>query len=320
MSMLEEAIQPERGKTEPLDPLIVKPEPPDRVYYATGVLLDAEDFNAEQIYHRGRLARALNYLHGSGTIAGLKVTYQPPKVPSSADDLNEEIMVDPGVAIDRFGRMIEIPRTACIRLNPWFNGEEAGGLRQSFYENVTVPTYKDKDKDNKEVVVPEHKVSGVVADVFIRFAACERGKTPAFASGPFDALDNAKPSRIRDGYKLKLFPRKKSDAKDVNNPLPLPENLWPNDKAEIRQLIFSLWKRVTARDTTNDNLEPLTEHLAGQDTSYVFLARVIFPTNDLNTLEKDQRPRRRREQKVEIINDIRPFVYSTGALARLAGL
>jgi hypothetical protein len=320
MSMLEEDIQLERGKTESPDPLKETPEPPDRVFYATGVLLDAEDFNAEQLYHRGRLARALNYLHGSGTIAGLKVTYQPPKDSNSADDLNEEIMVDPGVAIDRLGRMIEVPRTACIRLNPWFKGEEAGGLRQSFYENVTIPAHKEKDKDNKDVSVAEHKVSGVVADVFIRFAACERGKTPAFANGPFDALDNAKPSRIRDGYKLKLFPRKKSDAKDAKNPLPLPENIWPSDKAELRQSIFSLWKQMTARDETNNNLEPLAEHLAGQDSSYVFLARVIFPTEDLTKLETDQRPKRKRGQKVEIINDIRPFVYSTGALARLAGL
>jgi hypothetical protein len=45
-------------------------ERPDRPFYATGVLLDAEDFLDEQTYHRGRLARALAYLHGTGTIAG----------------------------------------------------------------------------------------------------------------------------------------------------------------------------------------------------------------------------------------------------------
>jgi hypothetical protein len=34
------------------DPLEQKPEPPDRLFYATGILLDAEDFKAEQLYHR----------------------------------------------------------------------------------------------------------------------------------------------------------------------------------------------------------------------------------------------------------------------------
>jgi hypothetical protein len=41
--------------------------------------------------------------------------------------------------------------------------------------------------------------NGVIADVFLNFVVCERGKTPAFASGPFDALDAIAPSRLRDG-------------------------------------------------------------------------------------------------------------------------
>ena len=49
---------------------------PDRVFYAEGVLLSAADFEAEQAYHRGRLARALAALHGSGTVAGLRVIWQ----------------------------------------------------------------------------------------------------------------------------------------------------------------------------------------------------------------------------------------------------
>ena len=52
--------------------------PADRVYYATGTLLDARDFLDEQTYHRGRLARAMQYLHGSGTVSGLRVEYKSP--------------------------------------------------------------------------------------------------------------------------------------------------------------------------------------------------------------------------------------------------
>ena len=36
----------------------------DRVFYATGAMLDATDFTDEQAYHRGRLARALAYCTG----------------------------------------------------------------------------------------------------------------------------------------------------------------------------------------------------------------------------------------------------------------
>jgi len=52
-------------------------ENPDRVNYVTGVLLGAEDFQAEQDYHRGRLARALAYAMGHGTLAGLEVSHHP---------------------------------------------------------------------------------------------------------------------------------------------------------------------------------------------------------------------------------------------------
>ena len=46
---------------------LVEVEGPDRVHYKTGVLLNADDFIAEQNYHRGRLARALACVNGSGT-------------------------------------------------------------------------------------------------------------------------------------------------------------------------------------------------------------------------------------------------------------
>ena len=68
------------------DPLSEKVQSPDRLFFATGVLLDAEDFKAEQLYHRGRLSRALAYLHGYGTVAGLKVEWQPPLEPGTDPD------------------------------------------------------------------------------------------------------------------------------------------------------------------------------------------------------------------------------------------
>ena len=71
---------------------------PDRLYYAQGVLLSAEDLTDEQSYHRRGLALALAYLHGSGTIAGLRVAYEPADEFPSDD---EQITVYPGVALDR---------------------------------------------------------------------------------------------------------------------------------------------------------------------------------------------------------------------------
>jgi len=85
----------------PADPLETEP-PPERVNYATGVLLDAQDFVDEQTYHRSRLAAALKALAGFGTIAGLRV------IPPAPGDAELELSVAPGLALDRFGRLIQI--------------------------------------------------------------------------------------------------------------------------------------------------------------------------------------------------------------------
>ena len=99
------------------DPLR-KPQAPDRVFYANGALLDQEDFTAEQIYHRARIGRALTYLHGHGTVAGLEVTVQQ----QAEEDM---LMVSAGLVIDRIGRQIEVPRAACLRIGRWFQSQLA---------------------------------------------------------------------------------------------------------------------------------------------------------------------------------------------------
>ena len=73
--------------TDPLEFLLY----PDRVNYANGVLLDENDFKAEQAYVRGRLGRALSYLHGFGTVAGLNVVTLPAEP--------QVIRVMPGLAL-----------------------------------------------------------------------------------------------------------------------------------------------------------------------------------------------------------------------------
>src|SRR5262245_3370351 len=172
------------------DPLYAGPLP-QRAAYATGMLLDAQDFVDEQTYHRGRLARALAFLAGGGTLAGLKVTYR-------AKDAThpEEIQVAPGVAVDRLGRLVEVPRPACLRLDRWFDGEAArdGGdtLRRAALGQFTNATSKRIEPAG---ALPAR---AVVADVFLRFVACENGLTPSFAAGPFDALDAVSASRVRD--------------------------------------------------------------------------------------------------------------------------
>ena len=84
------------------DPLYARPAA-ERPSYATGMLLDAQDFTDEQTYHRGRLARALASLTGGGTLAGLRVSHSP--ATGGPSPRPEEIRVEPGLAVDRLGRL-----------------------------------------------------------------------------------------------------------------------------------------------------------------------------------------------------------------------
>jgi hypothetical protein len=148
----------------------------------------------------------------------------------------------------------------------------------------------------------------VAADLFVRFVVCERGKTPAFASGAFDSFDSVTAARLRDGFEIELILRQETDP-----PLPLPQ--WPDfagDPSNLRQAIFEAWQEGSAYSSLL-GLDPLPEHVPGQDPCALFLARVVLPADQAPA---GQRPERRMSESVEVRNELRPFVVTAGALAR----
>lgn len=267
-------------------------EGPDRVHYATGVLLGAEDFQAEQDYHRGRLARALAYAMGHGTLAGLEVVHEPAQTARA-----ERLVVAPGLAIDRIGRLIEVARPRCLKLDEWYLAQSPQLLRQAWHDTGNLWT---------------DSPSGVAADLFIRFAACERGKTPAFATEAFDSFDSVTAARVRDGFEIELILRQESSPA-------LPQPQWPdfdNDAATLRDAILNAWREGSAFSTLH-GLDPLPEHVPGQDTSSLFIARVLLPADQGPA---GQRPPRRMTETVIVRNELRPFVVTANALARWLGI
>jgi hypothetical protein len=281
-------------------------EGPDRVHYETGVLLNADDFVAEQNYHRGRLARALGYINGEGTLAGLEVTHEA-DVPAVDPDpgREERILIAPGLAIDRLGRLIEVSHDLCLRIGKWYAEKiesDADALERSWHDTGTIWT---------------DSVSGVVVDVFIRFLACERGKTPSFAYGPFDSLDAVTAARVRDGYQLELILREEADPA-------LPQSAFPNllDLVEskrpeaLRKVIFDAWHEGTDYDNLGQLIKK-PEHAIGQDASALFLARMIIPADEPVA---GGTPERRDTENLEIRNDLRQFVITGNALAAMLGI
>lgn len=287
-----------QSSTEKKDPLVERlcaEEGPDRTYYALGTMLGADDFQDEQLYHRGRLARALAYLFGAGTVAGLEIAFKAGTKPGSSARApeNDELTVSAGLAIDPFGRLIEVPRHACIRLQRWFDGQDQGVLAGAVHSGKAV------------------------AWLFARYRPCERGRTPVIAEGPFDATNATAPSRLRDGYELRLFldgapdeptfARKGATGADHLIPA-LREPLGGADSAgRIRSLqdaILAGWGRpIDMKD----------------DAGWVLLGRVDVPTvlsggarrYGVETLPADA---------PIIDNYLRPFVYGAWALALEGGL
>ena len=142
------------------DPLLKPNTEADRLHYATGELLGADDFRDEQTYHRRQLARALLFLHGSGSIAGLRVVAR--HLPGSDPSLDDvELEVEPGLALDRAGRLIEVPRPACLRVRRWYE----------FIENQP----PDSDGLDVDDLRTAFDVDRVVADIYLTFHPCDRG-------------------------------------------------------------------------------------------------------------------------------------------------
>jgi hypothetical protein len=292
------------------DPLAQKPEPPDRLFYAIGILLDAEDFKAEQLYHRGRLSRTLAYLHGGGTVAGLKVEWKKPLESGESEEFKsgreEEIVVHPGLAIDRLGRVIEVPVSSCIRLKRWYEKQPAAELVKAFHPA--------KAGDPANVVV---------VDVFIRFFICERGKTPAFATGPFDALDAVQPSRMREFYKIELVAREHDNPDLLKSGLTDLSALTPAARrAQLHKEILDGWREGTEEAQgqwkKNGGLAPLSEHESNQDPTSVFLARLKLPADPPPAV--GERPVREATEEVSVDNESRRFVYTANSLARWIGI
>lgn len=270
------------------DPLVARPRA-ERPAYATGMLLDAQDFSDEQTYHRGRLARALAFAAGGGTLAGLQVSYQAPSATQA-----EEVRVDPGLAVDRLGRLVELPRPACRGLVDWYADVLAqdGGdiLAESAYDSLAMflsPRFLNPPAPATAPVLPAR---AVIADVFLRFAQCAVGLTPSFATGPFDALNAVSTSRIRDAYELLLVPRPGLSATQLGLPvLSATDAVFANATSTaderrnaLQDAVFGAYPPTGTGSGGNAALPPAAEHPADFDTSAIFLARVLIPVDAAN--------------------------------------
>jgi len=205
-----------------------------RVFYATGVLLNAQHLDADQLDNHRGLARALAYLHGSGTLAGLEVTWE-----RATGGRGERLVVKPGIALDRLGRIIEGPRDASLPLDRWFDEQSDAQLIGGFKPSV----------------------QGVVADVFVRLVPVDPGPTPGSA------------------YEVKLYLRQEPDPPPLPPPTWPVFMRTDGARKDLQDAIFAAWAAWHEGDDSSDQggARPLPEHVLGQDPTSVFLARLVLP-------------------------------------------
>jgi hypothetical protein len=265
--------------------------PGERVAYAVGALLTAEDFTAEQDYHRGRLGRALAYLHGAGTIAGLDVVANPDQGDTA------EIRVTPGIAVDRLGRILELDRESCLRIARWLDQRPETELRDAL------------------------RADHVVLDVFANFHACPGALQPVFATATMDTLDAALPSRLRD--RMALTPHLRLAAEDLNARLPRAEvpPLGADAAALHAYKRTELWRLLqpVADRTPGEPLLPLgAEHVPGRhEGTELLLARVTVPVAEDAAAG---RPRLDPGRSLTVDNEVRRYSYGAAELALLHGI
>jgi hypothetical protein len=242
------------------------PQPPTRVYYATGRMLGVEDFQAEQDYHRGRLARTLLQLYGTGTVSGLMVQPNPPPPappPGTPPPLPVplEIQVTPGMAIDRVGRIIEVPRTVCIVLDNWLSQYVKAWQNQQAGNSPGTASIADPN-------TAIHDGKNLTVDVFATFIPCTSGLTPCFAAqDDYDATDAFSPNRLLDSFAMQLVLRTDATPKTPLDPWAALGPQQPT-AAALRQSMLA--------GTLGPSGAPV-EYPPNFDPTAVFLARILVP-------------------------------------------
>jgi hypothetical protein len=258
------------------DPLLDQTGGGLRVAYSTGRMLNTEDFQAEQLYHRGRLAHATRWLIGAGTVNGLNVTEQT----SSTGE--KELQISPGLAVDRAGRLIEVFFTLCIRLQAWLDAQSTSDLSNAF-----------KTADG-----------AIVADIFIGYEQDEQGKTPSFVSGDYDNTDAFTANRFLDSFSAQMYLRAEAVP-------PLPVDPWAaafgGATADLNAIKNALLNGASGAAM------PPAEYPLGADPTTIFIVRVKVAATRANP---GVRPVYDLTKPVVIDNLSRQFVYPTSLLAQ----
>ena len=151
-----------------------------RVFYQYGMVLGLNDFLQEQTHNLGLDYHHERALHGYGTVYGLRVTASTPL--DAPDDVT--LTVEPGMAIDQWGREITVPSAQCARLGTWLAAQE----------EATQGTIAANLGPSGELVVY----------VVAAYAECADDLVPLPGQPCSTSAQAQVPSRLRDAWDIEL--------------------------------------------------------------------------------------------------------------------
>lgn len=165
---------------QPIYPETINLDPYKRVRYSNGLVLGVDEFEQEQLYLLTKDQLHNRGLHGYGTVCGLNLT-------AREEDSVWEVVVSPGIAVDKTGRDVRVPQAQCAGLNVWL-------LR-----NTDAITQWLTDQS-----IPIVSPIALTLHVVLCYDQCSTDYVPV-PSGPCQSLDKSSvPSRYADNFKLQL--------------------------------------------------------------------------------------------------------------------
>jgi DNA-binding beta-propeller fold protein YncE len=142
----------------------------ERLNYFTGQFLAERDFRDEQNYHIGKHRHHNRYLHGWGTVCGLRVIQHPDPACQS-----RFVIIEPGLAVDCCGREIVVREKVYVDL-----------VKQ------LAPTNGDTKKPGKHLLIS------------LCYTECKTEYVPALYSECGCDEKRCEPNRVHESFEVKL--------------------------------------------------------------------------------------------------------------------
>ncbi len=289
--------------------------PLKRVSYQPGMLLGLEATQAEQQYHRRHLNRHNYWLHGAGTVVGLKVSA---KGVDPGDDITHarvQLYIAPGIGVDGLGRELTVAEPWCIDLGAWLTTQ-----------------YEDKESDRWGGLIRDGYDDGknlLWLKVTMRYQESPSGLQPVMATDVNAGTDPVKPSRLQDGVLFELVPERPADAPmgdhffAAHNALPqwdaaLAAKLSQDERDQIEAASAGAKEQLQLAARLLHVLRDDNEALAPREaftTKAAELARTLLARVAIHLTPAREliiNPRR-----VTVDNLARPFLYNAATLAQL---